>query len=128
MADHFSAISNTVEPLDSGQFHPVLRLAVEEGRNSSAKPILTQQQVYQMLKKVKKPKSSVEGDVPRKIISEFSYEYAKPATMIYNRIIQSCKWPKQWKVGLSGARGCRDGANACVEQKHLFYMPLRGYP
>ena len=51
-----------------------------------------------MLKKVKKPKSSVDGDVPRTIISEFSYEYARPAKIIYNRIIQSCKWPEQWKV------------------------------
>ena len=98
LAAHFSAISKTVEPLDFEQFHPALRLAVEEGKYSSTKPILTQQEVFEMFKKVKKPKSAVLGDVPRKIISEFSYDYAKPATLMFNKIIQSCNWPDQWKM------------------------------
>ena len=55
LADHFSAISNTVEPLDIGQFPHTVRQAVEDGRNSDQKPVLTQQQVYLMLRKVKKP-------------------------------------------------------------------------
>ena len=31
-------------------------------------------------------------------ITEFAYEYAKPATIMYNKIIQTCDWPTQWKV------------------------------
>ena len=48
--------------------------------------------------KVNKPKSAVGGDVPREIIKQFSFEYAKPATKIFNQVIQSAQWPEQWKT------------------------------
>ena len=46
--------------------------------------------------RVTKPKSSVKGDVPRVLITTYPFEYAKPVTVIYNKIIQSSSWPKQW--------------------------------
>ena len=78
LADHFSAISMTVDPLDLEQFHPALRLALEEGKSYKGKPILSHHQVYTQMKHVTKPKSSVPGDIPRKLIQEFTYELAKP--------------------------------------------------
>ena len=47
---------------------------------------------------VKKPKSAVAGDVPRDIIKQFTFDYAKPAAKIFNHIIQSAQWPQQWKT------------------------------
>ena len=38
------------------------------------------------------------GDVPRKIIQQFTFEYTKPVTKIFNNIIQSSTWPQQWKT------------------------------
>ena len=88
----------TVDPLDLEQFHPALRLALEEGKSYKGKPVLSHHQVYTQMKHVTKPKSSVPGDIPRKLIQEFTYEFAKPATRIFNEIIQSAQWPSQWKV------------------------------
>ena len=68
LADHFSAISQTVDKLDLSQFHPALRSAIEEGRISTSKPVLTQHQVYRKMLRVTKPSSSVPGDVPMSII------------------------------------------------------------
>ena len=98
LADHFSAISKTVEPLDVDKFCPAIRLALENGKTSKHKPVLTQHQVYMKMCNVTKPKSAVTGDVPREIIKQFTFEYANPATKIFNQIIKSSLWPEQWKV------------------------------
>ena len=45
LADHFAAISQTVEPLNIANFQPSLRLAIQEGLTSAAKPVLTQHDV-----------------------------------------------------------------------------------
>ena len=95
LAEHFSLISQTVDPLDETQFHPALRLALEEGR-AGLKPVLTQHYVYRKIMKVTKPNSSVEGDVPRKLMQKYPFQYAVPATMIFNQIIKSGQWPRQW--------------------------------
>ena len=98
LADHFSKISQSVEPLNMNLFHPALRLALQEGKACRHKPVLTQHQVYVKMLKATKPKSSVSGDVPMKIIKQYTFEYAQPACMIFNRIIQSADWPRQWTV------------------------------
>jgi len=98
LADHFSAISQTVEPLDEARFSPALRLALEEGRSDKYKPKLEQHDVYRAILKVKKPNSSVEGDVPKKLLVEYAYLWAGAATRIFNQVIQSAEWPSKWKV------------------------------
>ena len=95
LADHFSAISNTVEPLDISKFHPALKEKLEEGR-TCAKPILSQHQVYRKIMQVNKPNSSVPGDVPRPLLAKYPYMYAGPATKIFNKIIHTGQWPRQW--------------------------------
>ena len=96
LADYFSAISQKVEPMVEEQFPPALRQAVQEGRSSSNRPVITQHQVYLKLLRIKKPNSSVPGDVPRTLVKEFPFEYAVPATKIFNQIIQTSVWPRQW--------------------------------
>ena len=98
LAEHFSAISKSVDPLAMDKFHPALQQALEEGRTDLHKPVLNQYQVYSKMCRVTKPKSSVFGDVPVKIIKQFTFEYAKPAAMLFNKIIQSSQWPSHWKV------------------------------
>ena len=92
LANYFSAISQSVDPLDESQFPPALRQALEVGRAGN-KPILTQHQVYRKIMRVTKPRSSVKGDVPMVLIKTYPFEYAKPVTVIYNKILQSSSWP-----------------------------------
>ena len=98
LADHFSAISKTVDPLAMDKFPPALRQTLEEGRTDLHKPVLDQYQVYSKMCKVTKPKSTVLGDVPVDIMKQFTFEYAKPVAMLFNKIIQSSYWPSHWKV------------------------------
>ena len=58
LAEHFSAISQTVEPLDQNMFHPALKTALEEGK-AGPKPKLSQHYVYRGVMRVTKPNSSV---------------------------------------------------------------------
>ena len=98
LADYFTAISQTVQPLNVNKFHPALQLAIQNGRCDINKPVLSQLDVYRKLLKIKKPNSKVEGDIPKKLIKEFPYLWAGPATTIFNRIIQTSDWPRQWKT------------------------------
>ena len=50
------------------------------------------------IRKTKKPNSAVSGDVPKKLITEYSFLWAEPATLIFNEVIQTGIWPKQWKA------------------------------
>ena len=87
-----------MDPLNLELFHPALRQALEDGRTSQKKPVLAQDQVYRKMKQVTKPKSSVNGDVPVPVLKQFTFEYAKPASAIFNKIIHSSQWPDQWKI------------------------------
>ena len=59
-------------------------------------PKLSEFEVYKKLCKAKKPNSSVPGDLPKKIIQEFSCELAQPVTVIFNSILSTLEYPKQW--------------------------------
>ena len=96
LAGYFSSISQSVEPLNENQFPPVVREAIEEGRTSSHKPVLSQHDVYRKIMIVTKPKSTVLGDIPTILLKRYPFEYAKPVTVIFNQIIQTSSWPRQW--------------------------------
>ena len=98
LASHFSTISQSVEPLELEKFHPALRLAIEKGKTRKNRPVFTQQEVYHKVVKVNKPKSCVPGDIPMKIMKEFMFEFAEPATIMINKVIRSAEWPRQWVV------------------------------
>ena len=97
LADHFSKISQTVAPLNISNFQPSLQEKIEEGKADTNKPVISQHSVYRQLLKIKKPNSKVEGDIPKKLIQEYPFLWAGPAAIIFNQIIQSAKWPQEWK-------------------------------
>ena len=94
LAEYFSKISQTVEPLDVSQFCPALKDALEEGKVGT-KPILSQHDVYRKIMRVTKPNSSVIGDIPTPLLKKYPYIYAAPATKIFNQMIQTGQWPGQ---------------------------------
>ena len=95
LAQHFSVISQSVDPLDIGKFHPALKTTLQEGI-SGPKPTISQHEVYRNIIKVRKPNSSVSGDIPRPLIKKYPFLYAAPISKIFNNMIQSGKWPRQW--------------------------------
>ena len=97
MADHFSLISQNYAPIDIRNFPPKMREVLLKPQSASV-PVLEQYQVYKKICKAKKPNSTVPGDLPKRIIQEFSCELAAPVTVIYNAILQTHHYPRQWVV------------------------------
>ena len=48
--------------------------------------------------KSKKPNSAIPGDLPKRIVQEFSCELSTPVTAIYNSILKTFQYPRQWVI------------------------------
>ena len=97
IADHFAAISSQYTPICSENFPPQMKIDFQSP-NCLEAPVLNEFEVYNRIKKAKKPTSSVPGDVPVKIVKEFACEFATPVTRIFNQILKSKHYPRQWVV------------------------------
>ena len=53
--------------------------------------------MYNKILAAKKPNSSVPGDIPKKLIQEFSVEITTPATIIMNKALKNLEFPNTWK-------------------------------
>ena len=65
-------------------------------------PLIQEHEVYKKICKANKPKAGVPGDLPKKLINEFSPELAVPLARIFNSIMNTAKqgpakWPTSWK-------------------------------
>ena len=98
LAEYFSKISQEFDPINPALLPPWIRQKLDEGKDDISKPILQEWQVYKKLSSSKKPNFLVPGDLPVKVVREFTPELAKPATLIFNKITQSGTYPRQWVV------------------------------
>ena len=65
----------------------------------TSRPTLTEKEIFDMMKIMrKKTKSSVPGNIPPKLRTSCQEELAKPVTKMFNNIIKSDIWPKNWKL------------------------------
>ena len=97
LAQHFANISQEFTPLDISLLPSHVQASIKQPMIDQM-PQLQDYDVYQKIKKTKKPKSSVPGDLPVKIVQEFSPELAAPASMIFQNITQTGHWPKPWRI------------------------------
>jgi hypothetical protein len=97
IADHFAAISQNYDPISVSNFPPNLR-QVLANPNMSAVPYLEEYEAFKKISKSKKPNSSVPGDLPKKIVQEFSCELSAPVTILYNSILRTFEYPRQWII------------------------------
>ena len=61
-------------------------------------PRLQEYQVFKRICKSKKPNSSVKGDLPKKMVQEFSCELSTPVSIIFNSILITLQYPRQWVI------------------------------
>ena len=64
----------------------------------SVVPCLEEYDVFRKICKAKKPNSSVPGDLPKKIVQEFSCELSTPVTIIYKSILRTLEYHRQWVI------------------------------
>ena len=95
IADHFSSISQEYQPISIANFPPKMRTDLAHP-NMSVVPCLTECEVYRKICRSKKPNSHVPGDLPKRIVKEFSCELTTPITIVYNSILKTLKYPRQW--------------------------------
>ena len=97
IADHFGKISNEYEPINLHNFPPNIKSSLSSPDTSQV-PSLSDFDIYKKLCAAKKPNSTVPGDVPKKIMKEFSCEFSSPIKIIFNSILSTLEYPRQWVI------------------------------
>ena len=87
IAQHFASISQEYVPLSVDLLPPDVQAKVNQPISESVLPQLPDHDVWDKIRKSKKPKSSVPGDIPRKLVQEFGPELASPAGIIFRNIV-----------------------------------------
>ena len=98
IAQHFASISQEFLPLDYNLLPADVQVKLDQQKSESILPIIEDHDVYLKIRKTKKPKSSVPGDLPRRIVQEFGPELAAPAGKIFRNIVKTGHWPKPWRT------------------------------
>ena len=91
IADRFAEISNMYQPLKKEDIN------IPSSENSKPCPLFEPFEIHDKIQKMKKKSSTVLGDVPWRIIKEFSIEISTPLSNIYNSSTLAGVWPKMWK-------------------------------
>ena len=94
LADYFSRISQEFHPIDPSSFSPSLKEKLQDYTEET--PTLEEHQIYQKIQSAKKPNSTVSGDLPKKVVKEFSVELSTPMEIIFNNITGKAEYPRQW--------------------------------
>ena len=97
IATHFSQISQEFPPFDFNLLPDNVKTKIS-CHNPEELPEISDYEVYEQIRSSKKPRSSVPGDLPRRIVQEFSPELATPAAEIFRNILKTAHWPKQWRL------------------------------
>ena len=87
---HFAAINTTLPPLRQEDLPAYL----------PARPtpiIVSEHQVYRLLKSIPSTKAPGPGDIPPRLLKEFGPELAKPFCDIFNSSLQEGVFPQRWK-------------------------------
>ena len=92
IASHYASISQLYTPVSLDHFPDYKNLA------NFRPPKVTCNQVEKIIKSMNKKAACVPGDVPMKIISEFSFELARPLTHLINNCLSQGVYPKLWKM------------------------------
>ena len=98
IAQHFAEISQAFPPLQLTLLPDKVKEKVTAPINPSDLPDISDYEMYRQIRKSKKPRSQVPGDLPRRLIQEFSPELAGPAAEILRTVVKTGQWPGQWRV------------------------------
>ena len=102
IAEHFSKVSKEFTPLGVDKLPVRVQNKLESPEEDSKIPTIEEYQIFEKIKQANKPKVGVPGDVPRRIVEEFSAELCTPLRKVFQSILNSAKlgpvkWPLAWK-------------------------------
>ena len=87
IAEYYAKVSNEYKPLENDDISPYLYKTDENP------PHIEPYQMYQKIQKMSTRKATVKGDIPMKIIKEYSAELAGPLAHIISYAIKSGQYP-----------------------------------
>ena len=94
IAAHFANISQRFPPLSFKLLPERVQTVISKPVNPIEVPRVTEHDVFCKIASAKKSKLVLPGDLPKQLPAQL----AKPATAIFNNIINSGDWASQWKV------------------------------
>ena len=124
IAAHFAAVSQEYSPIDVSRLPPAVQVKLSEQVSLSEVPRVSEYQVWEVLSKIRAPKSWVPGEIPGRLIKEFSPELAFPISIIFNDIIETGQWPNQWKTEIGVPLGKNSAPKSEDEIRVLSLTPL----
>ena len=90
IAEHYSEISNQYDEINPDDFTEYLD-------SNCSPPVIEPLKVYQVIESMNKKAATVPGDIPMKIIAEFSVELANPLSHLFNVCLLEGVYPDIYK-------------------------------
>ena len=92
IADHYAGISQLYQPVTNADF--------PEYSNPSkfSPPKISPSKIEKAIKTMNKKSAGVPGDIPMKLIAEFSFELSRPIAHIVNHCLTQGIYPDIWKL------------------------------
>ena len=97
IAQKFADISQEYPPISLDRLPIRVVQNIEKSKNQQI-PFISRGLIEDKIKKAKKTKGGVPGDLPVRLQKEYGPELAIPAQRIFNNIFQTGKWPERWKI------------------------------
>ena len=95
---YFASISQQYLPLDVNKLPQNIQMKLlEENIQAVDIPNIEAFQIFEKMRRCKKTKSAVPGELPARLRQEFYVELAGPAAIIFNNIAKTGSWPNSWK-------------------------------
>ena len=92
IADHYAGISQLYKPVTNSDF-PEYSCPPKK-----APPKISPAKIEKIIKTMNKKSAGVPGDIPMKLISDFSFELSRPIAHIVNHCLAQGIYPDIWKV------------------------------
>ena len=90
IADHYSKISNQYDPINKDDFP-------DYTAKNFTPPTIFPWEVVKIIQSLNKKAATVPGDIPVKLLAEFSVELATPLAHIYNSCLEHGTYPEMFK-------------------------------
>ena len=92
IADHYAEVSNQFEPIQREDFKEYLDL-------TKFSPITVEPgKIMKIIEKINKKAATIEGDLPARIIHEFSEELSVPLSHLISSCLGGGVYPNLWKI------------------------------
>ena len=97
IAQKFADISQEFPPIKITNLPERVQSEITKAENASV-PYISRQMVETKIEKAKTTKGGVSGDLPAKLMKEFSTELATPLSTLFRNVAATGKWPERWKL------------------------------